>query len=82
MSKPLRLESKDGIATITLARPERMNALAMDMLNALVEALDTVGQGDDRVLILAAEGPAFCAGADRAEMILRPPVEWEPIVAK
>ena len=80
MSKPLRLESKDGIATITLARPERMNALAMDMLNALVEALDTVGQGDDRVLILAAEGPAFCAGADRAEMILRPPAEWEPIV--
>jgi len=38
MSAPLRLESKDGIATITLTRPDRMNALAHDMLDALVEA--------------------------------------------
>jgi len=80
MTAPLRLESKDGIATITLARPERMNALGFEMLDALVEALDTVGRGDDRVLILAAEGRAFCAGADRAEMIERKPAEWEPIV--
>lgn len=80
MSAPLRLESKDGIATITLTRPDRMNALALDMLDALVEALDAVGRGDDRVLILAAEGPAFCAGADRAEMIERPPSDWAPIV--
>jgi 2-(1,2-epoxy-1,2-dihydrophenyl)acetyl-CoA isomerase len=80
MSAPLRLDSKDGIATITLTRPERMNALALDMLDALVAALDTVKRGDDRVLILAAEGPAFCAGADRSEMIERPPSEWEPIV--
>lgn len=80
MSAPLRLESKDGIATITLTRPDRMNALALDMLDALVEALDAVERGDDRVLILAAEGPAFCAGADRAEMIERPPSDWAPIV--
>ena len=80
MSAPLRLESKDGVATITLTRPDRMNALALDMLDALVEALDTVKRGDDRVLVLAAEGPAFCAGADRSEMIERPPAEWEPIV--
>ncbi|MCP5070630.1 MAG: hypothetical protein GY946_29045 [bacterium] len=80
MSALLRLESKDGIATITLTRPERLNALAIDMLEALIEALDTVKRGDDRVLILAAEGKAFCAGADRSEMIERPPSEWEPIV--
>ena len=80
MSAPLRLESKDGIATITLTRPDRMNALAHDMLDALVEALDTVKRGDDRVLVLTGEGPAFCAGADRSEMIERPPSEWEPIV--
>ena len=42
MSAPLRLESKDDIATITLTRPERLNALAFDMLDALIEALDTV----------------------------------------
>ena len=80
MTAPLRLESKDGIATITLAQPERMNALNFEMLDALVEALDAVGRGDDRVLVLAAEGRAFCAGADRAEMIERKPAEWEPIV--
>jgi enoyl-CoA hydratase/carnithine racemase len=80
MTAPLRLESKDGIATITLAQPERMNALGFEMLDALVEALDAVGRGDDRVLVLAAEGRAFCAGADRAEMIERKPAEWEPIV--
>jgi 2-(1,2-epoxy-1,2-dihydrophenyl)acetyl-CoA isomerase len=80
MTAPLRLESEDGIATITLARPEAMNALSLEMLDALVEALDAVGRGDDRVLVLAADGRAFCAGADRAEMVERPPREWEPIV--
>jgi 2-(1,2-epoxy-1,2-dihydrophenyl)acetyl-CoA isomerase len=78
--KPVRLESKDGIATITLARPEQLNALSLETLDALVAALDAVAVGEDRVLVLAAEGPAFCAGADRAEMIERRPVEWEPIV--
>jgi len=80
MTAPLRLESKDGIATVTLARPDDMNALSLGMLDALVEALDAVARSDDRVLVLAAEGRAFCAGADRAEMIERKPAEWEPIV--
>jgi 2-(1,2-epoxy-1,2-dihydrophenyl)acetyl-CoA isomerase len=80
MTAPLRLESKDCIATITLAQPERMNALNFEMLDALVEALDAVRRSDNRVLVLAAEGRAFCAGADRAEMIEREPAEWEPIV--
>jgi 2-(1,2-epoxy-1,2-dihydrophenyl)acetyl-CoA isomerase len=80
MTAPLRLESRDAIATITLAQPENMNALSFGMLDALVEALDTVARGEDRVLVLAAEGRAFCAGADRAEMVERRPAEWEPIV--
>lgn len=80
MTAPLRLESKDGIATITLTQPDRLNALSLGMLDALVEALDEVRRGDDRVLVLAATGRAFCAGADRAEMIERKPAEWEPIV--
>ncbi|MCC6639817.1 MAG: enoyl-CoA hydratase/isomerase family protein [Deltaproteobacteria bacterium] len=80
MSAPLRLERNDGVATITLARPERMNALDFETLDALVAALDAVRESDDRVLVLAAEGPVFCAGADRAEMVERPPREWGPIV--
>lgn len=80
MTAPLRIESADGVATITLARPENLNALGLEMLDALVAALDAVARGSDRVLVLAAEGRAFCAGADRAEMIERPPAEWAPIV--
>ncbi|MCP5059733.1 MAG: hypothetical protein GY937_23770 [bacterium] len=80
MTAPLRLESKDDVTTITLAQPERMNALNFEMLDALIEALGTVRRSDARVLVLAAEGRAFCAGADRAEMIQRKPAEWEPIV--
>jgi 2-(1,2-epoxy-1,2-dihydrophenyl)acetyl-CoA isomerase len=80
MTAPLRLGSRDGVATITLARPDLLNALSIATVDALVDALDAVGAGHDRVLVLAAEGPAFCAGADRAEMVERPPREWEPIV--
>lgn len=80
MTSPLRLESAGGIATLTLAQPERLNALSFEMLDALVAALDTVARSDDRVLVLAADGRAFCAGADRAEMVERAPAEWAPIV--
>ncbi len=80
MTAPLRLESKDGIATITLAQPDNMNALSAGMLDALVDALDAVRRSEDRVLVLTGEGRAFCAGADRAEMIERKPAEWAPIV--
>ena len=80
MTAPLRLESSDGIATLTLTRPEQMNALSLETLDALVDALDTVARSDARVLVLAAQGPAFCAGADRGEMIERKPAQWEPIV--
>ncbi|MFQ5457306.1 MAG: enoyl-CoA hydratase/isomerase family protein, partial [Myxococcota bacterium] len=76
----VRLERKDGIATITLARPDALNALNLETVAALVDALDSVKAEGDRVLVLAGEGKAFCAGADRAEMILREPREWEPIV--
>lgn len=46
MTAPLRLESEDGIATITLAQSERMNALGFEMLDALVDALDAVRRGE------------------------------------
>lgn len=76
----VRLERKEGVATITLARPKELNALNMETVGALVDALDEVRAKGDRVLVLAGEGKAFCAGADRAEMIMREPREWEPIV--
>ena len=55
----------DGrIATVTLNRPEARNALNLDLLNALIARLKECSAAEVDVLVLRAEGPAFCAGAD------------------
>jgi len=65
--------NSDGVATLTLNRPAARNALSTGLMAALIDALDTLA--DDRtikVVILAATGPAFCAGHDLKEMRSRP----------
>jgi 2-(1,2-epoxy-1,2-dihydrophenyl)acetyl-CoA isomerase len=54
-----------GIATLTLNRPDNLNALSDPMITALLEALDRLGS-DPAVgaIVLAASGRAFCAGGD------------------
>lgn len=53
------------VAEVTLARPEVRNAFNEGVIAALTEAFRTLDADDSvRVLVLAAEGPAFCAGAD------------------
>ena len=60
---------KSGIATLTLNRPRQYNALSEDMLSALQDALDGISRDETvRVVILAANGKAFCAGHDLKEM--------------
>jgi enoyl-CoA hydratase/carnithine racemase len=66
----IRLEQEGRVATITLARPEKRNALGLDMLHELIDALRSVPD-DAGVVVLAAEGPAFSAGHDLSEMIGR-----------
>ncbi|MEZ5383755.1 MAG: crotonase/enoyl-CoA hydratase family protein [Microthrixaceae bacterium] len=63
----IRYEVTDQVATLTLHRPERLNAFTPLMAAEMMLALDLV-DGDDnvRALILAGEGRAFCAGADLA----------------
>lgn len=59
----------DGIATLTLRRPDSLNALNLELAVAFFEAVRAVASRDDvDVLVLAAEGRAFCAGGDVAEM--------------
>ncbi len=59
----------DGVATLTLNRPKQYNALSEAMLVALQAALDAIAIDPSvRVVVLAAEGPAFCAGHDLKEM--------------
>ena len=65
----LRLDRDDFLATITLARPDRRNALSREMIGELTRAFSELGT--DRTahaVVLAAEGPAFCSGHDIAEM--------------
>ncbi|TSE33695.1 enoyl-CoA hydratase/isomerase family protein [Tepidimonas charontis] len=52
-------------ATVTLARPELRNAFNDELIGELTAAFRALGERDDvRAIVLAAEGPAFCAGAD------------------
>ena len=59
------LESKNGITTITLNRPEVLNALNFRLIDELTEALETTSQDDTiRVIVLKGAGRAFCVGDD------------------
>ena len=63
----IRYEVEDGILTITLDRPERLNAFTERMLHELIEAFDRADADDDvRAVIVTGEGRGFCAGADLA----------------
>lgn len=56
---------EDGIATITLNRPEKLNAFNTQMMKDLIAAFDeTDGDDDVRAVIVTGSGRAFCAGAD------------------
>lgn len=74
----VRLEVEDRVATITLARPEKRNALSLDMLRTVIKAFGAVPP-EAGVVILAAEGPAFSAGHDMSEMIDREDVYYEEL---
>lgn len=60
----IRYALADNVATITLARPERMNALTPKLFLEFVDALKAAEGGGARALILTGEGAAFCSGAD------------------
>jgi enoyl-CoA hydratase/carnithine racemase len=61
----LLYEKKDYAATITLNRPERMNAISMPMLNRLEEVLhEADGDPDVRVIVMTGAGRGFCSGLD------------------
>jgi enoyl-CoA hydratase len=56
---------RDGVALVTLNRPERMNAMAFDVMVPLRDALLEVSHDNDvRVVIVTGAGGAFCSGAD------------------
>ena len=65
----LRIERDDATAIVTMARPDKRNALSLEMMRELRAAFATLG--DDRTcraVVLAADGPAFSAGHDLREL--------------
>ena len=65
MTQALNVAVNDRIARITLTRPEVRNAFNDEVIQQLKAAFESVGANSDvRAVVLAAEGPAFCAGAD------------------
>jgi len=65
MTQDLLESIKDGVATLTLNRPERLNAMSAEMLDAMLEALPRLA--DDAnvgVIVVTGAGRGFCAGGD------------------
>jgi enoyl-CoA hydratase/carnithine racemase len=77
--EPLVLaQTTDGVATLTLNRGDRFNALSRDMIAALEGELDRVAADNGiRVVVLAASGRGFCAGHDLKEMRAHPDAVWQ-----
>jgi enoyl-CoA hydratase/carnithine racemase len=64
----IRYEVADGVLTITLDRPDRLNAFTETMMNELIAAFDASDADDEvRAVIVTGAGRGFCAGADLAK---------------
>lgn len=66
----LKIEEVEGIATVTISRPQALNALNSLFFQEMDQLIAAIGPRDDiKVLIITGEGKAFAAGADIAEMV-------------
>src|SRR5258708_39044518 len=72
----VKVESSEGITTITMTRADKRNALNQCRCDGLVDAYTALEAGGDRVAILQADGPAFCVGADLKEP---PSAMWKAV---
>ncbi|MEZ4657926.1 MAG: enoyl-CoA hydratase-related protein [Caldilineaceae bacterium] len=74
---PVLRQDGNGVATLTLNRPKQFNAMSEAVLNALQAELDDIAQDSSiRVVVLAANGRAFCAGHDLKEMRAHPSQDY------
>ncbi|GIK82926.1 MAG: enoyl-CoA hydratase [Alphaproteobacteria bacterium] len=76
------LSTRSGaVLTLTLNRPDKLNAIDVALLDALTDALESAGRDPEvRAIVLAGAGRSFCAGADIGQMIERTPEDWEHTV--
>lgn len=65
MYNTIRYEVSDSILTLTLNRPDHMNAFTLEMANELIDAFNRASSDDEvRAVVVTGEGKAFCAGMD------------------
>src|SRR5271169_1598210 len=62
--KTLLLTFDSAVATITLNRPDKRNAISYELIDDLIRALEEVNNSSSRILILTGAGKAFCSGMD------------------
>src|ERR1700719_2309353 len=62
--KTITLNESDGIALLTLNRPDKRNAISYELIDDLQHALDAVRNSQSQILILTGAGKAFCSGMD------------------
>jgi len=80
-SQEILLEKKEGIATITLNRPEKMNAFTLEMIDHWVEYLRECHRDNEvKVIVLTGKGKAFCTGGDLE--LLKKTAEKDPLSSK
>ena len=61
----LRYEVEDGVLTLTLNRPDHLNAFTVEMAHELIDAFERASEDDDvRAIVVTGAGKAFCAGMD------------------
>jgi methylglutaconyl-CoA hydratase len=60
----IELAFHSGVATITLNRPDKRNAISFELIDDLLKALDEVAKSPARILIITGAGKAFCSGMD------------------
>lgn len=74
-SKPISLEMHEGVALVTLDRPNAYNALNRALSQAIVESFEEIAKNSDvRAVVLTGAGKAFCAGVDLKELTANPGV--------
>ena len=63
------LDVSDGVARVTLNRPDARNAISAALADEIVAAFDTIADSDARCVVLEGAGPSFCAGGDVQAML-------------
>lgn len=70
MYETITLEKQDGVAIVTLNRPEKLNAICPELIADLLDVIEEIGKDKDvRAVLLTGTGRAFCAGGDVSALL-------------